>query len=258
MVLRTRGKRKSRTRTVTTKTAAQIRSDRGERGTKATKIIGTSSSKPDGTITSGKIILKGGKPKTIILDTSKLPTQARKNVENIARREMLRRREKEKKISKIFFSKRDKDLSKFRQSISKEQSTFTPVIRNSKIIGFRDNLKNQSIGLTQKQVRDIDTERFAMGRLEAIKELENPIPALFPFDKEQFALGKYFIDVEYSGSEYTAEFNLVDSEIGRATSELQSPDQLVCRLLLEKKKQNKKKKKKKQQPHVTADRHTLT
>ena len=46
----------------------------------------------------------------------------------------------------------------------------------------------------------------------AIKELQNPIPALFPFDKEQFALGKYFIDVEYSGSEYTAEFNLVDSD----------------------------------------------
>lgn len=46
----------------------------------------------------------------------------------------------------------------------------------------------------------------------AINELENPIPALFPFDKEQFSLGKYFIDVEYAGSKYTAEFNLVDSD----------------------------------------------
>src|SRR5207244_12209457 len=34
------------------------------------------------------------------------------------------------------------------------------------------------------------------------------------------------------------------SEIGRDTSELQSPDHLVCRLLLEKKKKNKKKQKK--------------
>ncbi len=45
-----------------------------------------------------------------------------------------------------------------------------------------------------------------------IKNLQNPIPALFPFEKEQFALGKYFIDVEYSGSEFTAEFNLIDSD----------------------------------------------
>ena len=45
-----------------------------------------------------------------------------------------------------------------------------------------------------------------------IANLENPIPALFPFDKEQFILGKYFIDVEYSGSEFTAEFDLVDSD----------------------------------------------
>ncbi len=29
--------------------------------------------------------------------------------------------------------------------------------------------------------------------------LQTPVPALFSFDKEQFALGKYFIDVEYLG-----------------------------------------------------------
>jgi len=46
-----------------------------------------------------------------------------------------------------------------------------------------------------------------------IKKLQNPIPALFPFEKDSgFALGKYFIDVEYSGAEFTAEFNLIDSD----------------------------------------------
>lgn len=46
----------------------------------------------------------------------------------------------------------------------------------------------------------------------AIKELENPIPSLIPFEAEIFPLGKYFLDVEYSGSEQTAEFNLIDSD----------------------------------------------
>jgi hypothetical protein len=46
----------------------------------------------------------------------------------------------------------------------------------------------------------------------AIKELENPIPSLIPFEAEIFPLGKYFLDVEYSGSEHTAEFNLIDSD----------------------------------------------
>jgi len=46
-----------------------------------------------------------------------------------------------------------------------------------------------------------------------IKNLQNPIPALFPFEKDSgFAIGKYFIDVEYSGAEFTAEFNLIDSD----------------------------------------------
>jgi len=46
-----------------------------------------------------------------------------------------------------------------------------------------------------------------------IENLQNPIPALFPFEKNSgFALGKYFIDVEYSGAEFTAEFNLIDSD----------------------------------------------
>jgi len=44
----------------------------------------------------------------------------------------------------------------------------------------------------------------------AITSLQNPIPSLVAFEKEVFPLGKYFIDVQYSGSTYTAEFNLVD------------------------------------------------
>ncbi len=43
-----------------------------------------------------------------------------------------------------------------------------------------------------------------------IINLQNPIPSLFIFEKEVFPLGKYFVDVEYSGAEFTAEFNLID------------------------------------------------
>ncbi|HEY5735556.1 MAG TPA: hypothetical protein VIS47_03250 [Nitrosopumilus sp.] len=42
--------------------------------------------------------------------------------------------------------------------------------------------------------------------------LQNLIPAAFPFEKEQFAPGKYFIDVEYNGISATSEFEIVDSE----------------------------------------------
>jgi hypothetical protein len=45
-----------------------------------------------------------------------------------------------------------------------------------------------------------------------IANLQNPVPSLLAFEKEVFPLGKYFVDVEYSGSEFTAEFNLVDSD----------------------------------------------
>ena len=41
---------------------------------------------------------------------------------------------------------------------------------------------------------------------------ETPVPSLIAFEKEIFPLGKYFIDVEYSGSEFTAEFDLIDSD----------------------------------------------
>ena len=44
-----------------------------------------------------------------------------------------------------------------------------------------------------------------------IEKLSNPIPSLHAFEKDIFPLGKYFIDIEYSGSTATLEFDLVDS-----------------------------------------------
>ena len=45
-----------------------------------------------------------------------------------------------------------------------------------------------------------------------ISELQTPVPSIVPFEAEIFPLGKYFIDVEYSGSNHTAEFHLVESD----------------------------------------------
>ena len=45
-----------------------------------------------------------------------------------------------------------------------------------------------------------------------ISKLQTAIPSIIAFEKEIFPLGKYFVDVEYSGSEFTAEFNLIDSD----------------------------------------------
>jgi len=44
-----------------------------------------------------------------------------------------------------------------------------------------------------------------------ISQLKTEIPSPYPFEKEVFPEGKYFIDLEYSGTTYTAEFNLIDS-----------------------------------------------
>ncbi len=43
-----------------------------------------------------------------------------------------------------------------------------------------------------------------------ISNLQNPVPSIAPFEAEVFPLGKYFIDVEYSGTKTTAEFELID------------------------------------------------
>jgi len=42
--------------------------------------------------------------------------------------------------------------------------------------------------------------------------LQNLIPAAFSFEKEQFAPGKYFIDVEYNGISTSSEFKIINSD----------------------------------------------
>ncbi|MGD8299762.1 MAG: hypothetical protein PVJ16_02530 [Nitrosopumilaceae archaeon] len=44
-----------------------------------------------------------------------------------------------------------------------------------------------------------------------ISNLRTEVPSPYPFEKQVFPEGKYFIDVQYSGAEDTAEFNLIDS-----------------------------------------------
>ena len=44
-----------------------------------------------------------------------------------------------------------------------------------------------------------------------ISKLKTEVPSPYPFEKQVFPEGKYFIDLQYSGAEYTAEFNLIDS-----------------------------------------------
>jgi len=44
-----------------------------------------------------------------------------------------------------------------------------------------------------------------------ISQIETPIPSAYPFEREVFPEGKYFIDVDYSGASDTVEFNLVDA-----------------------------------------------
>ena len=44
-----------------------------------------------------------------------------------------------------------------------------------------------------------------------ITGLQTPVPSVVAFEAEIFPLGKYFIDVEYSGAKSSAEFELVES-----------------------------------------------
>jgi hypothetical protein len=44
-----------------------------------------------------------------------------------------------------------------------------------------------------------------------ISELTTPVPSLYPFEREIFPVGKYFIKVEYSGASDLIEFELIDS-----------------------------------------------
>ena len=45
-----------------------------------------------------------------------------------------------------------------------------------------------------------------------IEKLSNPIPSAYPFQKDIFPSGKYFIDIEYSGATTTIGFDLIDSD----------------------------------------------
>ncbi len=45
----------------------------------------------------------------------------------------------------------------------------------------------------------------------SITELKTPVPSKFPFEKEIFPIGKYYVNVEYSGASDSIEFELVDS-----------------------------------------------
>ena len=47
----------------------------------------------------------------------------------------------------------------------------------------------------------------------SITNVHTPVPSLIAFEKEIFPLGKYFIDVKYSGAQATTEFNLIDSNL---------------------------------------------
>ena len=49
-----------------------------------------------------------------------------------------------------------------------------------------------------------------------IEKLSNPIPSAYPFQKDIFPAGKYFIDIEYSGAKTTIEFDLINSTASKS------------------------------------------
>lgn len=59
-------------------------------------------------------------------------------------------------------------------------------------------------------IRDSEGNRSS-GIPVAISELKTPVPSVYPFEKEVYPLGKYFIDVEYSGASDSIEFELIDA-----------------------------------------------
>ena len=71
-------------------------------------------------------------------------------------------------------------LQEFRVGLSRQEierlqrseadSTFKPVIRSGKLIGFRDTVTQQSVGLTLSEVRKIDSERNLAERWEEIQK----------------------------------------------------------------------------------------
>ena len=60
-------------------------------------------------------------------------------------------------------------------------------------------------------IRD-EADQKSSGIPIPIEKLSNPITSPHPFEKEIFPLGKYFIDIEYSGATTTLEFDIIDSD----------------------------------------------
>ena len=60
-------------------------------------------------------------------------------------------------------------------------------------------------------IRD-ETDKKSSAIPIPIEKLSNPIPSAYPFQKDIFPSGKYFIDIEYSGATTTLEFDIIDSD----------------------------------------------
>ena len=92
-------------------------------------------------------------------------------------------------------------------SITMDKSTYKYCERLFYIIEVSEVTGNPAI----IHIRD-DSGKGSSAIPIEITNLENPVPSLYPFSEELFGLGKYFIDVQYSGAEFTAEFELIDSD----------------------------------------------
>ena len=60
------------------------------------------------------------------------------------------------------------------------------------------------------QIRD-EQGKGSSGIPITISELTTPVPSLYPFEKDVFPEGKYFIEVEYAGVKDSVEFELIDA-----------------------------------------------
>ena len=92
-------------------------------------------------------------------------------------------------------------------SITMDKSTYKYCERLFYIIEVSEVTGNPAI----IHIRD-DSGKGSSAIPIEITNLQNPVPSLYPFSEELFGLGKYFIDVQYSGAEFTAEFELIDSD----------------------------------------------
>jgi hypothetical protein len=91
-------------------------------------------------------------------------------------------------------------------SIVMEQTTFSYGEKLAYIIKVSEVTGDSAI------IHIVDNEGKGSSAIPIqISELSTPISAPFPFDKDVFPIGTYHIDVEYSGSEDTTEFNVIDS-----------------------------------------------